>query len=265
MSRPSEDALQASLELITQGASLDECLARYPDYAGELEPLLAAAIKTRAKLTPGLSHSARGRIRAAVLAEWDHRPAPGRWRWRLPVLVPRWAAVAASVVVALMVSSTGTVLASSSSIPGDALYPVKQVREDVQLWLTRSPEAKVDLYTRLVKQRAEELKALALAGKGGPASIAAARLEKHVAGVNDLAARTLASDREAGVDIDPALAIKLSDSLKAQQSAAGEFQLLLSEAPAKAREGLERALQAIHQARDRVRAAQETIGGLPAP
>ena len=265
MSRPPEDILHTSLELITQGASIDECLARYPDYAAELEPLLTVAISVRARLTPGLSHMARGRIRAAVLAEWDRRSAPKQWRWPLPVLVPRWAAVAASVVVVLMASGTGTVLASSSSVPGDPLYPVKQVREDVQLWLTRSPEAKADFYTRLVRRRSEELKGLALAGKVGPASIAAARLENHVAGISAVAARTLASNSGTGVDIEPALAIKLADSLKTQQSAASEFQRLLSEAPVKARGGLERALQAIHQARDRVQAAQEAIGGLPAP
>jgi len=33
-------ALEECLELLRQGVSLEECLARYPEDAGELEPLL---------------------------------------------------------------------------------------------------------------------------------------------------------------------------------------------------------------------------------
>ena len=35
-----EQTFEECLELLSQGVSLEECLARYPEYARELEPLL---------------------------------------------------------------------------------------------------------------------------------------------------------------------------------------------------------------------------------
>lgn len=259
-----DNILDDCLELIGTGASVAECLALYPEYAQELESLLETALSAQRQLTPGMPSGARARVRAAALTEWDRHHLPKRRPWRLPILLPRWAAVAASVVVVMVLSGTGTVLASTNSVPGDPLYAVKQLREDVRLWFTWSPEAKVDMYTRLVRQRAEELRKLASAGRTDSAPIAAARLERHVANVNELAEAHIESQAEDQSPANPRLLKKLQDSVKAQQSAAGIIQQMLDEAPAEARAGLLRALEAIERARDRVRAAQEAIG-VPVP
>ena len=259
MPDPVDNILQDCLELIRQGASVVECLARYPEKAEELDPLLRTALSARGQLTPGMPSPARARVRASVLAEWDRRHLPKPRSWRLPVFLPRWAAVAASVVVVMVLSGTGTVLASTNSVPGDPLYAVKQLREDVQLWFTWSSEAKVDIYTRLVQQRAEELRKLASAGRAGSASIAVARLQSHVDDINQLAKANMESPTDGQSPASSRLLKKLQESVQAQQSAADIIQQMLDEAPAEVRAGLLGALEAIEEARNRVRAAQEAI------
>ena len=174
----------------------------------------------------------RSRIKATVRGEWNRRRAPKRRWWNLPAFAPipafapRWAAAAATLAVALMLGGSGTVLASGYSIPGNALYPVKQVREEVQLWLTWSPEAKVDMYTRLVTKRADEIRTLAAVDRG--------RLELRGIGAepwNDRQASNLRDRRAVGGLHNPA------------RCSTG--------APPQARESLVRALDAISDARDR--------------
>ena len=256
-----DDILQECLDLMSRGAPANECVALYPEFVEELAPLLGASVRAENLLRP-LAAGSRSRIKATVFDEWNRRRAPKRRWWNLPAFAyipafaPRWAVVAASLAVALMLGSSGTVLAAGYSIPGDALYPVKQVREEVQLWLTWSPEAKVDMYTRLVNKRADEIRTLAAAGRAGSSGIAAGRLEDHVAHVSLLAAEAAESSR--------GMLTRLQSSATAQQSAASIIQEMLDGAPPQARESLVGALDAIADARDRVRAAQEAVG-VPIP
>ncbi len=264
-----DNILQDCLDLMLRGTPANECLALHPEFAEELAPLLAASVRAENLLARPMGAGSRSRIKAAVFGEWNRRRAPKRRWWNLPALAPipafapRWAAVAAALVVALILGGSGTVLAAGDSIPGDALYPVKQVREEVRLWLTWSPEAKVDMYTRLVNKRADEIRTLAAAGRAGSAGIAAGRLEDHVAHVSLLAAEANASNFE-GSGPSRGMIPRLQRSATAQKSAASAIQQMLDGAPPQARESLVRALDAIADARDRVRAAQEAIG-VPTP
>ena len=112
-----QQVLEECLELLRQGVSLEQCLARYPECAQELEPLLRTALTAQGQLTPGMPSAARTRIQARVLAEWDRRHLPRQRRWGLPFFLPRWAAVAASVVLAIVLGGVGTVAAAGSSSP----------------------------------------------------------------------------------------------------------------------------------------------------
>ena len=247
-----EDILEDCLDLMRRGASMEDCLELYPEFTHELEPLLVSSSRAEALLAEPLSGGARSRIRGLVLQQWDKIHAPKRRSWRLPLFAPKWAAMAAALVVALMVGGSGTVFASGYSVPGDALYPVKQVREEVQLWLTRSAEAKVEMYTSLVNQRADEIRALAAAGRVGSAGIAADRLGDHVASVSALANQSASSD--AG------MVKRLRISATAQQAAVSIINNTLDQASAETRQDLLDALAAITQAQDRVEAAQRALG-----
>ena len=254
-----EDILEDCLDLMRRGASLQDCLEVYPDFADELEPLLISSSRAQALLAQPLSGGARSRIRGLVLQQWDKIHAPKRRTWSLPLFAPRWAAVAAALVVAVMVGGSGTVFAAGYSVPGDALYPVKQVREEVQLWLTWSPEAKVEMYTSLVNQRANEIRALAAAGRVSSAGIAADRLGDHVASVSALASQSAGSDQGTSAP-SPGMDDRLQISAAAQQAAAAIIRNMLDQAPEETRVDLIGALDAIAMAQDRVRSARDALG-----
>ena len=254
-----EDMLEDCLDLMRRGASLQDCLELYPDFAHALEPLLVSSSRAEALLAQPLSGGARRRIRGIVLQQWDKIHAPKRRTWSLPLFTPRWAAMAAALVVALMLGGSGTVFAAGYSVPGDALYPVKQVREEVQLWLTWSPEAKVEMYTSLVNQRADEIRALAAAGRVSSVGIAADRLGDHVTSVSALASQSTGPDRGTSAP-SPGMIDRLQSSATAQQAAASIIQNMLDQAPAETRRDLLSALDAITQAQDRVEAAQRALG-----
>ena len=179
-----KDILQECLDLVRQGASVEECLARYPRYAQEIEPLLRTSLLAQELLAPEMPVDAKNRVRGRVLAEWDRAQVKSSRRWNLPSLMPRWAAVSIFLVLAIALGGTGTVAASGGAIPGDTLYPVKEFREETQLWFARSPEARVATSTRFVRERLEELRALTAAGETTRTSVALDRLEGHVNRIN---------------------------------------------------------------------------------
>ena len=101
MSRPAtslEDALAACLDDLDRGVSPAECLARFPEHAAELAPLLQVAVRTRAKPLPALSLGGRvcGRERMhAALAQ--RRAGYGRLR--------AWVGGLAGLVVCLVLAA----------------------------------------------------------------------------------------------------------------------------------------------------------------
>ena len=67
-----DEILAQCLADIERGATLDDCLARYPQAAGELQPLLLLALQLRAAPPPSLSEDAfaRGRRQMQGLAHF---------------------------------------------------------------------------------------------------------------------------------------------------------------------------------------------------
>jgi len=183
--------LEECLELLRQGVSLEECLARYPEYAGELEPLLRTAQVARERLSFGIPTRAKARIRARVMAEWNHEHAPREQPWRLPSLVPRWAVVTACVVLALLLGGAGTAMAAGGAVPGDLLYPVKMTTEEVRLAFTFSDLAKAELHVDLAERRVDEIRKLVDMDEPEKITKLAARVVAHleiagrVAGIGD--------------------------------------------------------------------------------
>jgi len=113
-----------------------------------LAPLLDTARQVREVRHPAPSPAALAgglvRVRDALAARRGS-PRLG-WLGR-----PAWAALGLSLVlvVVLALATSGTVLAAESSVPGDALYPVKRSVETVQLALTWAPEARSALLVSL--------------------------------------------------------------------------------------------------------------------
>lgn len=64
------------------------------------------------------------------------------------------------VIIAALLAGGGTAYASQTSLPGDTLYPVKLMTEDVQTAAAWSPEKKVQMETKFANRRLEEIKNL---------------------------------------------------------------------------------------------------------
>ena len=171
MSDGIHQVLEECLELLCQGIPLEECLAQYLEDAEELEPLLRTALAAQRDLTPGMSPGARAQLQARVLGEWDRRSLPKQRPWGLPAFFPRWAAVAVSVVVALLLGGVGTVAAAGGALPGDLLYPVKLTTEQARLAFTLSDTGKARLHIELAERRVSELTEAAY--QGTPERVAA--------------------------------------------------------------------------------------------
>ncbi|NIV39744.1 MAG: hypothetical protein GWN58_63165, partial [Anaerolineae bacterium] len=149
MSRKFDTALDDCLNLLRTGTSVTDCLARYPEHAEELRPLLSLASGVRAIRTPRPDPVAvqANRLRmleaaqAAAARRQKRRFAPFAWAWgrsdgsRIRPLYRATMTLAAMVV--LMGLAAGILFASAAnSLPGQALYSVKRFGEDARLSLT---------------------------------------------------------------------------------------------------------------------------------
>ena len=261
-----QEIVEECLECLRQGRSLEECLERHPEEAAELEPILRVAVSVRSDLAADLPVAARTRMKSQLLAEWDRQHQPRRWNLDLSSLLPRLgnfprvAFATAILVLALALGGLGTNTAAANTVPGDMLYPVKEFREGVRLWFARSPEAKVEMYTSLVKQRVDEVSKMAAREQADLDAIsgALARMEGHLAALNTVVENNLV-DRESQ-DVDAGFVQALQKSIGEQNTAGGLLEKALDGVPGDGRPGFTNALKAIQLAQERVDSALETMG-----
>ncbi|PKB71642.1 MAG: hypothetical protein BZY87_04580 [SAR202 cluster bacterium Io17-Chloro-G6] len=267
-----QEIVEECLELLRQGETLEQCLERHPEEAADLEPILRVALSVRSDLAAVLPLPTRTRMRGRVLAEWDRQHQPRRWNLRIPsifskrALLPEWALfprlafATAILVVALALGGLGTNTAAANSVPGDMLYPVKEMREGVQLWFARSPEAKVEMYTSFVNERVEEVSKMAAREQANLDAIsdALARMQEHLTALNVVVDGKLALSNVERIDSDFVEALQKSI---AEQGAAGNLlETALEEVPTEGRPAFSNALNALQTAQERVDSALETVG-----
>lgn len=152
-------ALEVCLQALEQGADLESCLALFPALAEQLRPVLETAAQARAAAPSEIPAAAlrRGRARvlqhAAELRETRHAALPF---WRGTRLM-RWTLTTLATVAFLLTGGTGLVFASSGSLPGDRLYPVKRGWEGVQLFFVFDPAAHNEMENRFEHERVQEI------------------------------------------------------------------------------------------------------------
>lgn len=128
-----EDILETCVEQIASGASsLEQCLARYPAYASELEPVLSVAARLKRVRDVKPPPFLRGRVRAKLTKAMQSNPRQKRglsnYFWRMALNVG---------VLLVTLFTTNTVLAQSA-LPGESLYRWKLNSEHV--WRVVSPD-----------------------------------------------------------------------------------------------------------------------------
>ena len=186
--RKLDEILNDCLERLGRGESVEECARLYPQHSHDLTPLLqvaASTMQTASSIAYRPEARARGLTRlTTAVAERGGRRAPVMplFGWR-PHL-----AKSLAISLAVVVFTTGTAVsasvASSDSVPGDALYWVKTTRESISLMMPRSDMSRAQAHIDMAKARGEEMGQLALKGRFAEAE----RLADQIAHQLDLSA-----------------------------------------------------------------------------
>ena len=165
----------------------------------------------------------RRRMRARVMAGLrPHRPTlrdnAGAALWHLgrpaPYIV-RCVAITGIVLGAGM----GATLASSDSVPDDALYSVKLATESVRLALAGAPQDRAAVELSIAEHRLVEAEKLASSGRTSEALVASAIFSEHIAS----AAAELAPEADSET-----VGAQLESSFNAQRERAQSLAILLS-------------------------------------
>ena len=159
------DVLEICLLELENGASLDSILARYPDLANDLRPILKASVMARTMAVPAPSPDAVRRGRAKLLQHASEmREAKIAPRKRMIPVFQRLA-ISFTLAAFFLASGTGLVGASSTALPGENLYPVKRTWEDVRLFFTFNPDYKEFLESEFESERLDEVGELLTEGR----------------------------------------------------------------------------------------------------
>ncbi len=109
-----------------------------------------------------------------------------------------WALIAA--VLAVVVGGGGAVYAAQDALPGDALYPVKEMVENAQL-LVADPVEDVQLHVQFAERRLAEAQALMAQGRTDLALEAMAQAEAHWQAALELAEQVRAQRPDAWPEV----------------------------------------------------------------
>ena len=175
------EALEVCLEFLDRGMDIETTLSRYPEMADELRPLLQASIVAREKAvsTPPAEVMRRNRAkfiqRAAVMREAMAKPSSSGIGFNSL----RRAAVVLAVLAIVFLSGTGLVRASSTTLPGDNLYPVKRTWEDVSLLFTFDLTRRESLEVEHENERLEECYELIAEGRSAEVDFAGIITEQN--------------------------------------------------------------------------------------
>jgi hypothetical protein len=162
------------------GKRLDECLDQQPEHAEELLALLDLAGQIQAIPAPieraGAIEEGRQRMLAAVRQQTTSTvrgvPLPIRWAMRTVAILKNMhfqsrlaLRAGAAACVAFLLVGYLALAASASSLPGDALYPVKRSWERACFALTFQPESRVQLESQLGALHRREVQTLIQQGR----------------------------------------------------------------------------------------------------
>ena len=168
------EVLEMCLKEIEQGTDVDTVLFRHPEFAEELHPILEASVKAKEMAVPVPSQEVVRRNRAKLLQRAsemrERKAAPvSRRVWSVPL---RRSLVSLMVIAMLFVSGTGLVSASSATLPGDNLYPVKRTWEDILLLFTFNTTKREALELEHETERLDEVQELFAEGRSAEVDFA---------------------------------------------------------------------------------------------
>ena len=175
MKRDFESVLDDCLRSLHSGGDVAACVARYPEYGDELRPLLQVAADLSSIAPPPPVEAARQAARRRMLASVRKRHPQAVSETLLSrfagmlfkrkehgnVRLVRQLATLA-VVILIMVTSGVTVAASRSSLPGDALYPVKLTAQRARMVFTLDKSERDVLSKKISDGRRQDIQSALL-------------------------------------------------------------------------------------------------------
>ncbi|MDP2675469.1 MAG: DUF5666 domain-containing protein [Dehalococcoidia bacterium] len=187
MARRFASILDECFAALSQGETLEACLARYPKYAEELRAHLLLA--QRLVLTP--PHQPRP---AAQAIGWHQFRAQAQDKrlghkpllsvglgWLRPLTI------AAAVAFALLGAAGGTIYASQDALPDNPLYRVKLATEDARVWFTFDDSRKAELLLDQSSERTNEIMEMLGGGNAVPGNVLSAMRDRNARAVRILA------------------------------------------------------------------------------
>ena len=168
------EALEVCLEAMENGTDIEASLARYPDIADELRPVIQASLTAKGIAVRSPSVDVIRRNRAKFL----QRATVMRAAMVKPSLIAIWPssirriAVALGILLIALMTGTGLVSASSTTLPGDNLYQVKRTWEQVALLFTFDLQRRESLEAEHENERLEELQELIAEGRSATVDFA---------------------------------------------------------------------------------------------
>jgi hypothetical protein len=152
MARDLGRILDECLGELAAGASVESCLARYPQHAAELAPMLAAARDLTALQSIRLSEPARLRAKATLRSALvgQHTASKERGHPFSPARRLAWGMAGIFVVVLVLAIGAGTVAASQ---PGDLAYRVRVALEELPVTLQTSMQDRLTFQMRIADRR----------------------------------------------------------------------------------------------------------------
>lgn len=158
------EAFEVCISELEAGADLESVLKLYPDLEVELRPMLEtvdqALMMSVSEVPQDVMMRGRTKILGHAASVRKAADKPGR----PGLLFNRWA-TSLLLVLVFFLGGTGVVDASSATLPGDNLYPVKRAWEEVRLWFERSPSGREELESEYEQERLDEIGELLAEGR----------------------------------------------------------------------------------------------------
>ena len=221
-----DEILSNCLEALERGEGLADVLARYPQAASELKPLLEAADwlegqQAAVEPRPGFVRASRSRLIEKIASE---PVAAGGWLeqivtqlrsalgggWRVALQL----SLAAVLLACLVLTGSEAALASQGALPGEALYSIKLGLERVELLVTLDTAKKIVLHNQFAQARLIEIQELVMEGRYNYIREAVSNFEAHVKQASQLLSALASKDPERATE----LALALKETLSSQRA-----------------------------------------------
>jgi hypothetical protein len=168
------EVLDSCIEEIRAGRlTVEACLDRYPQFAGELRDPLMVAETLRVMPLREPSEAFRQDARPQLMSQLGPMPAGSvslfealRQKWNNFFIIPQTRRFSMAWMLALLLVGSvliggGTAYASDAAVPGQPLYGLDRSLEEIQSELTSDPEAFVALQLAFADERLSEAQELA--------------------------------------------------------------------------------------------------------